>query len=61
MFVFELSGPNLVSIPNFSSVSLEMADLSLFFGAKFCEVPSVTLLSCNELVLLAKSVLKVYL
>ena len=26
MFVVELSGPNLVSIPNFSSISLQMAD-----------------------------------
>ena len=44
MLVFELSGPNLVSIPNFSSISLQMADFSLFFGAKFCEVPFVILL-----------------
>ena len=34
MFVFELSGPKLVSIPNFSSISLQMADFSLFFGTK---------------------------
>ena len=26
MLAFELSGPNLVSIPNFSSISLQMAD-----------------------------------
>ena len=26
MIVFELSGRNLVSIPNFSSISLQMAD-----------------------------------
>ena len=38
MLVIELSDPNLVSIPNFSSVSLQVADFSLFFGAKFCEV-----------------------
>ena len=44
MFAFELSGPKLVSIPNFSSISLQMADFSLFFGAKFCEVPFVILL-----------------
>ena len=44
MLVFELNGPNLVSIPNFSSISLQMADFSLFFGAKSCEVPSVILL-----------------
>ena len=41
MFVFDLSGPKLVSIPNFSSISLQMADFSFFFGAKSCEVPSV--------------------
>ena len=41
---FELSGPNLASIPNFSSISLQMTDFSLFFGAKFCEVPFVILL-----------------
>ena len=29
MLVFELSGPNLVSIPNFSSISSQMADFSL--------------------------------
>ena len=40
MLVFELSGPNLVSIPNFSSISSQMADLSLF-GAKLYEVPFV--------------------
>ena len=45
MLVFGLSGPNLVSIPNFSSISLQMADFSLFFEAKSCEVPSVILLS----------------
>ena len=39
MLVSELNGPNLVSMPNFSSISLQMADFSLFFGAKFCEVP----------------------
>ena len=44
MIVFELSGPKLVSIPNFSSISLQMADFSLFCGAKSCEVPSVILL-----------------
>ena len=44
MLVFELSGPNLVSIPNFSSISLQIADFSLFLGAKFCEVPFVILL-----------------
>ena len=38
MLVFELSGPNLVSIPNFISTSLQMADFSLFFRAKFCEI-----------------------
>ena len=60
MFVFELSGPKLVSIPNFSSISLQMADFSLFFGAKFYEVPFVILLPW-QLVLIAKGVLKVYL
>ena len=34
MFVFELSGPKLVSIPNFSSISLQMADFSHSFSAK---------------------------
>ena len=49
MLVFELSGPNLVSIPNFSSISLQMADFSLFLGAKSCEVPSVILLPWQQL------------
>ena len=49
MFVFELSGPKLVSIPNFSSISLKMADFSLFLGAKSCEVPSVILLPWQQL------------
>ena len=31
MLVFELSGPNLVSIPNFSSISLQMADFHASF------------------------------
>ena len=44
MIVFELYGPKLVPIPNFSSISLQMADFSLFCGAKSCEVPSVILL-----------------
>ena len=44
MIVFELSGPKLVPIPNFSLISLQMADFSLFFEAKSCEVPSVILL-----------------
>ena len=48
MFVFELSGPKLVSM-NFSSISLQMADFSLFFGAKFCEVPFVILLPWQQL------------
>ena len=66
MFVFELSGPKLISVPNFSSIYLQMADFSLFFGAKSCEAPFVILLpwqqlKFNELVLLAKCVLKVYL
>ena len=49
MLVFELIGPNLVPIPNFSSVSLQMADFSLFFGAKSCDVPSVILLPWQQL------------
>ena len=49
MFVFELSGPKLVSIPNFSSISLKMADFSLFLGAKSSEVPSVILLPWQQL------------
>ena len=43
MLGFELSGPNVVSLQNFSSISLQMADFSLFFGAQSFEVPSVTL------------------
>ena len=49
MIVFELSGPKLVPIPNFSSISLQMADFSLFCGAKSCEVPSVILLPWQQL------------
>ena len=49
MIVFELSGPKLVLIPNFSSISLQMADFSLFCGAKSCEVPSVILLPWQQL------------
>ena len=49
MSVYELSGPNLVSVPNFSSISLQMADLPLFFGAKSLEVPSVILLPWQQL------------
>ena len=49
MLVFELSGPNLVSIPNFSVISLQMADFSLFFGAQSCKVPSVSLLPWQQL------------
>ena len=49
MVVFELSGPKLVPIPNFSSISLQMADFSLFFGAKSFEVPSVILLPWQQL------------
>ena len=44
ILVFELSGPNLVSIPNFSSLSLQMANFSPFFGAKCCGGLSVILL-----------------
>ena len=49
MFVFELSGQKLVSIPNFSSISLQMANFSLFLGAKSFEVPSVILLPWKQL------------
>ena len=49
MVVFELSAPKLVPIPNFSSISLQMADFPLFFGAKSCEVPSVILLPWQQL------------
>ena len=49
MLVFELSGPNLISIPNFSLISLQMADFSLFLGAKSCEVPAVILLPWQQL------------
>ena len=41
MLVLELSGSNVVSVPNFSSISLQTADFLLFFGAISCEVPSV--------------------
>ena len=44
MLMFELSGPNFVSILNFNSISLQMADFSLFFEAKFWKVPFVILL-----------------
>ena len=49
MFVFELSGPKLVSIPNFNSISLQMADFSRFLAAKSCEVPSLILLPWQQL------------
>ena len=49
MFVFELSGPKLVSMPNFSSISLQMTDFSLFLGVKSCEVPFVILLPWQQL------------
>ena len=49
MFVYELSGPKLVSIPNFSSISLKMADFSLFLGAKSFKVPCVILLPWQKL------------
>ena len=38
MIVFELSGPKLVPVPNFSSISLQTAHFSLFFGAKSCKI-----------------------
>ena len=40
MFVYELSDPKLVFTSNFSSISLQMVDFSLFFGAKSCKAPS---------------------
>ena len=49
MLHFKLSGPNLVSIRNFSLISLQIADFSLFLGAKFCEVPFVILLPWQQL------------
>ena len=49
MIVFELSGPKLVPIPSFSSIPLQMADFSLFFGVKSYEVPSVILLPWQKL------------
>ena len=49
MFVSELSAPKLVSIPNFSSMSLQMADFSRFFAAKSCEVSSLILLPWQQL------------
>ena len=42
MFISEFSRPKLVSIPNFSSISLQMADFSIFLGAKSCKAPSVS-------------------
>ena len=49
MFVFELSGSKLVSIPNVSSTSLQMADFSCFLATKSCEVPSLILLPWQQL------------
>ena len=49
MLGFELSGPKLVSIPNFSSIYLEMADFSRFLAAKSCEVPFLILLPWQQL------------
>ena len=49
MFGFGLSGPKLVSMPNFSSISLQMADFSRFLAAKSCEVPSIILLPWQQL------------
>ena len=46
MLLFEGSGSKLVCIPNFNSISSKMVELlktSLFYGAKFCEVPFVIL------------------
>ena len=48
MLGFELSGPKLPPMPNFNSIALQMADVSLFFGAVFCEVPSVILLPWQQ-------------
>ena len=48
MTVFELSGPKLILIPNFSSVSPQMADFH-FFLATFYEVPSEILLPWQQL------------
>ena len=65
MLVFELSGPDLVSIPNFSSISLQMADFSLFFGAKLCGtfcnfVDMATVQNVTNWFDLQKCVVKVY-
>ena len=49
MFAFELSGAKLISIPSFSSISLQMTDFSRFLAAKFCEVPSLILLPWQQL------------
>ena len=51
MLGFEISGPNLVSILNFSSISLQMTDFSVIslIGAKSCEVSSVILLPWQQL------------
>ena len=49
MIGFEFSDPKLVLTLNFSSISLQMADFSLFFGAKSCEAPSVILLPWQQL------------
>ena len=48
MLLFELSGPNLASASNFSSISLQVTDFLLFFGAKFLEVPFVILLPWQQ-------------
>ena len=51
MLVFEISDPNLISIPNFSSIFLQMTDFSVvsLIGAKSCEVSSVILLPWQQL------------
>ena len=62
MFGFELSGPKLVSIPNFSSISLQMVDFSRFLAAKSCEVPSLILLQWQQLKIQRTSLIfKLYL
>ena len=49
MFISEFSRPKLVSIPNFSSISLQMANFPIFLGAKSCKAPSVILLPWQQL------------
>ena len=49
MLVFELSGPSLYTEFQLNIFTNDMADFSLFFGAKSSEVPSFILLPWQQL------------